>query len=137
MTMERGMGQKLIGAYLCGFAFDLAFAQRVFSSSSLVNSASIPDPRVDKRKAHAHNASLEGVARERESARSHCTLRERDFNTRCEYALCEREIERETAHVCADQYFVPFRAPYMTSSHCTTQSHFSVSGGSYGYRLHW
>ena len=87
----------------------------ISSSSSLVNSAAIPDLRVDKRKAHAHNASLEGVARERESARSHCTLRERDFNTRCEYALCERDIERdierETAHVCADQYFVPFRAP--------------------------
>ena len=82
---------------------------------------------MDKRKAHAQNASLEGVARERESARSHCTLRERDFNTRCEYALCEREIERETAHVCADQYFVPFRAPYKIgllpchSMHCVSQ----------------
>ena len=88
------------------------FFRLISSSSSLVNSAAIPDPRMDKRKAHAHNASLEGVARERESARGHCTLRERDFNTRCEYGLCEREIERETAHVCADQYFVPFRAPY-------------------------
>ena len=26
---------------------------------------------------------------------------------------------------------------HMTGSHCTTQSHFSVSGGSYGYRLRW
>ena len=75
-----------------------------YSLKVVQRSAAIPDPRVDKRKAHAHNASLEGVARERESACSLCTLRERDFNTRCEYALCEREIERETTHVCADQF---------------------------------
>ena len=29
------------------------------------------------------------------------------------------------------------RNNHMTSSQCTTQSHFSFSGGSYGYRLRW
>ena len=75
-----------------------------YSLKVVQRSAAIPDPRVDKRKAHAHNAFLEGVAREREYARSLCTLRERDFDTRCEYAFCEREIESETAHVYADQF---------------------------------
>ena len=83
------------------------FLWLISSSSSLVNSAAIPDPRVDKRKAHAHNASLEGVARERESARSHCTLRERDFNTRCANARSNAK-----PHTYAPiNIFVPFRAP--------------------------
>ena len=60
-------------------------------------SAAIPDPRVDKRKAHSHNASLEGVARERESARSLCTLRERDsirvVNTRCANATLNAKLD--------------------------------------------
>ena len=47
----------------------LSYIDYSYSLKVVQRSAAIPDPRVDKMKAHAHNASLEGVARERESAR--------------------------------------------------------------------